>query len=62
MGALLQRGNGSGGPNADSLHPVWQRFLDYCREIGHGEIGLLKIQDGLPVMAELTRKKIKFNP
>jgi len=26
----------------------------------HGEIEKLKIQDGLPVLAELTTKKVKF--
>lgn len=29
-------------------------------ELRQGEIELLKIQDGLAVMAEVTRKKIKF--
>jgi hypothetical protein len=28
----------------------------------HGEIERLKIQDGLPVLAELTKKKVKFAP
>jgi hypothetical protein len=29
-------------------------------EMGHGEIENLKIQDGLPVLAEVTRRKVKF--
>jgi hypothetical protein len=44
------------------LHPAWRAFVRYCMELQHGEIGLLKIQDGLPVLAEITKKKIKFAP
>ena len=40
----------------------WETFIRLCAEMGHGEIERLKIQDGLPVMAELTRKKVKFGP
>jgi hypothetical protein len=46
-------------PDRD-LHPAWSAFMKYCLELGHGEIEILKIQDGLPVLAEVTRKKIKF--
>ncbi len=38
----------------------WRRFIDYCDDLGHGEIERLKIQDGVPVLAELTREKVKF--
>ena len=44
------------------LHPAWRSFVRYCAELQHGEIELLKIQDGLPVLAEITKKKIKFGP
>lgn len=43
------------------VHPAWQRLIRYCADLGHGEIEKLKIQDGLPVAAELTTRKIKFN-
>ncbi len=43
-----------------SLHPVWRTFIRYCAELKHGEIERLKIQDGLPVLAETVKKKIKF--
>lgn len=43
-----------------SLHPAWVAFIRHCRELGFGEISQLKIQDGLPVMAEETKKKVKF--
>jgi hypothetical protein len=45
-----------------SLHPAWRAFVRYCAELQHGEIEMLKIQDGLPVLAEVTRKKVKFAP
>ena len=44
------------------LHPAWRAFITYCIELEHGEIETLKIQNGLPVLAEITRKKIKFAP
>jgi hypothetical protein len=39
---------------------LWQAFMHYCAELGHGEIEKLKIQDGVPVMAEIVREKAKF--
>lgn len=42
------------------LAPAWHEFIRFCRELGHGEIERLSIQDGLPVLAELTKKKVKF--
>jgi hypothetical protein len=44
------------------LQNAWQVFIRYCAEIQHGEIERLKIQDGLPVLAEVTTKKVKFSP
>lgn len=43
-----------------SLHPVWLAFIRYCGELRYGEIDKLKIQDGLPLLAEEVRRKIKF--
>jgi hypothetical protein len=43
-----------------SLPPAWREFIRYCRDLRHGEIERLSIQDGVPVLAEITRKKIKF--
>ena len=42
------------------LHPAWRAFIDYCTELDHAEIETLKIQNGLPVLAEVIRKKVKF--
>lgn len=43
-------------------HPAWLRLMRYCAELEHGEIEKLKIQDGLPMTAEITTKKVKFSP
>jgi hypothetical protein len=43
------------------LHPAWAELIRFCRELKHGEIENLKIQDGLPQMAEVVRKKVRFN-
>ncbi len=44
----------------DCLHPAWRTFIRYCLQLQHGEIERLCIQDGLPVLAESTTKKVKF--
>jgi hypothetical protein len=40
--------------NGPALHPAWLAFIRHCRDLGFGEVSQLKIQDGLPVMAEET--------
>jgi hypothetical protein len=42
------------------VHPAWERLMRYCAELGHGEIEKLKIQDGVPVIADVVREKVKF--
>jgi hypothetical protein len=42
------------------MHPAWARLMRYCVELGHGEIEKLKIQDGVPVIADVVREKVKF--
>jgi hypothetical protein len=46
--------------NGDGLHPAWVAFHRFCGQLQHGEIERLKIQDGLPVLAEVTKQKVKF--
>lgn len=62
----LQPGNGQQAPPAsaggEELCGAWLVFIRYCRQLGHGEIERLRIQDGLPVLAEMTKKKVKFSP
>ena len=43
------------------LPPAWRLFIRFCTDLGHGEIERLSIQDGLPVLAEVTKKKVKFH-
>lgn len=47
-------------PPAPGLHPAWLSLIRFCRDLGFGEIESLKIQDGLPVSAEVVRKKIRW--
>ena len=54
--------NGSQALRSEIVHPAWTRLMRYCAELGHGEIEKLKIQDGVPMTAEVTMKKIKFSP
>ena len=43
------------------LPPAWCEFIRFCTDLRHGEIERLSIQDGLPVIAEVTKKKVKFH-
>jgi hypothetical protein len=54
------RPTSAGKTEAETLHPVWRAFIRYCTQMRHGEIERLCIQDGLPVLAESTTKKVKF--
>ena len=45
----------------EQLTPAWREFIRFCRELRHGEIERLSIQDGVPVLAETIKKKVKFN-
>jgi hypothetical protein len=47
---------------SSGVHPAWLRLMRYCADLGHGEIEKLKIQDGLPMAAEVTTRKVKFSP
>jgi hypothetical protein len=62
--ALDPHRNGAVPVKAESepcLHPAWIAFVRYCQQMGHGEIARLKIQDGIPVLVEVSRQKIKFS-
>lgn len=58
---MLRREPAAAWPHLDPLHPAWRAFFRFCSELQHGEIETLKIQDGLPVLAEVVTKKIKFS-
>ena len=42
------------------IHSSWLALIELCRDLGHGEIERLSIQDGLPVLAETVKKKVRF--
>ena len=50
------------GQPGSCVHPAWSRLMEFCAKLGHGEIERLRIQDGLPMIAEVTTRKIKFGP
>ena len=45
-----------------SLPPEWRSFLSFCERLGNGEIHELKIQDGLPVIAQAVTRRVRFLP
>jgi len=53
------QGNGERPPVA-RLSPAWWAFIRHCESMGHGEIERVKIQDGVPVLAEISRTKVRF--
>lgn len=55
-----QKDDSSAAAGTNALHPAWRAFIQLCKELGYGEIERVRIQDGLPVVAEVTRKKVKF--
>lgn len=48
-------------PSEADQAAAWREFIRFCAELRHGEIERLSIQDGLPVLAEITRRKVKFS-
>jgi hypothetical protein len=42
------------------LHPAWVTLIRHCQQMGYGEIERLKIQDGIPVMAEKSIQRLKL--
>ena len=44
------------------LPPEWRSFLSFCERLGNGEIHELKIQDGLPVVAQAVTRRVRFSP
>lgn len=45
---------------AKPLPLAWREFIRFCADLQHGEIERLSIQDGVPVLAEITKKKVRF--
>ena len=62
LAARQQASQRRAGNPVGQLNAAWVEFMQYCAELGHGEIERLKIQDGLPMLAEQAIKKVKFGP
>lgn len=39
---------------------AWARFILYCAELENGEIEKLKIQNGIPMAAEVVKQRTQF--
>lgn len=57
---IYERKNEPDGKVGQTISEQWVRLIKFCEELGHGEIEKLKIQDGVPVIADIVREKVKF--
>jgi len=57
---IYERKNERNGKVVQLISVEWARLIQYCQKLGHGEIEKLKIQDGVPVIADVVREKVKF--
>jgi len=55
-----ERKNEHDGRVVQQISAQWARLIRFCQELGHGEIEKLKIQDGVPVIADVVREKVTF--
>ena len=47
-----ERKNEHSGKVVQRISVEWVRLIQFCQQLGHGEIEKLKIQDGVPVIAD----------
>ena len=59
-GVGIYQRNQNGRTLVQGIPEPWARLIQFCQELGHGEIEKLKIQDGMPVIADVVREKVKF--
>lgn len=57
---MIHDKNEHDGKSVPGIAEPWARLIKFCQQLGHGEIEKLKIQDGVPVIADLVREKVKF--
>jgi len=55
-----ERRTGVNGKPVQLISEEWVRLIRFCQQLGHGEIEKLKIQDGVPVIADIVHEKVKF--
>ena len=54
------RKTGANGKPVQLISEEWARLIRFCQQLGHGEIEKLKIQNGVPVIADIVHEKVKF--
>jgi hypothetical protein len=59
--ARTNAGAAQTGTNGPDIHPAWIALIEYCRKLRYGDIERLRIQDGVPVLAEVITQKVKFS-
>ena len=57
---IYDRNNEHNGKVIQPVSEEWARLIKFCQQLGHGELEKLKIQDGVPVIADIVREKVKF--
>ena len=43
-----------------AIHPAWLKLIEFCRVMGFGELERVKIQDGVPTVAEVVKERVKL--
>ena len=43
-----------------AIHPAWLKLIELCRVMGFGELERVKIQDGVPTVAEVVKERVKL--
>jgi hypothetical protein len=43
-----------------ALHPAWLALIRLCEKLQFGELEKIRIQNGLPMTAEVVREKVRF--
>lgn len=47
-------------PHVSAIHPAWLKLIEFCRVMGFGELERVKIQDGVPTVAEVVKERVKL--
>jgi hypothetical protein len=46
--------------NKCSVHPAWEALIRYCEKLQFGELEKIRIQNGVPMIVEVIRAKIRL--
>jgi ribosomal protein S12 methylthiotransferase accessory factor YcaO len=57
---IHKRNDEHNGKVVQLISEEWARLIQFCQKLGYGEIEKLKIHDGVPVIADVVREKVKF--